>query len=208
VAIESERVVYYLPQDEAKALAEKYPLRVRYGQTSATIATEGPPKSPISMEINLKLYVPQARTDLKIRILKGDLAVGRLNGWVEANLTQGDVTAASVQGYFSAITKEGDLDVELSGKRWSGQGFMVVTQRGSARLRLPVVYSAALQLETLNGNITVDYPEQLVEGEKIPLHVLVKDKARRLIATVGDGGAPIKIQTSAGDIYMSGIEKP
>jgi hypothetical protein len=208
VAIESERIIYYLPQDQAKALSEKYPLRVRYGRTSATIATEGPRESPISMEINLKLYVPQTRTDLKIRVFKGDLAVSRINGWIEANLTQGDVTASSMQGYFSAITKEGDMDVELSGKRWLGQGFMVVSQRGSARLRLPVDFSAALQLETHNGNLTVEYPEQLVEGEKVPLHVVVKDKARRLTATVGDGGAPIKIQTSAGDIHMSGIERP
>ncbi len=208
VAVESERIVYYLPDEQARALAAQYPLRIRHGQTSATIATQGPPASPIAMEANLKIRVPAARTDLQIRIFKGDLSVRGVNGWVEANLTQGNLAVSSVQGYFSAITREGDLDVELGGRRWSGQGFSAVTQRGSADLRLPPDYSAALQLETLDGNITVDYPEQTVEGERIPLHVLVKNKARRLTASVGEGGAPVKIQTQSGDIRLSATAKP
>lgn len=208
VAVESERIVYYLAPDQAKVLAEKFPLRLRYGQTSAAIATQGPPESPAAMEANLKIRVPAARTDLRIRVFKGDLSVRGINGWIEANLTQGNLAVSSVQGYFSAIIREGDLDVALTGRRWSGQGFSAVTQRGSADLKLPADYSAALQMETLDGDITVDYPEQLVEGERVPLQVLVKKKARRLTATVGDGGAPVRIQTQSGNIRLSAPANP
>jgi hypothetical protein len=207
VTIESERIVYYLPQDQAKALADKYPLRVRHGQTSVTITTEGPPKSPVSMETNLKLFVPKAKTDLKIAIFKGDLAVSRINGWVEANMGQGNVEVLAMEGYFSVITKEGDLSVELAGKRWLGQGFTAVTNRGSADLRLPAAYSASLQIETHNGDFTIDFPEQLVEGEKVPLLAVVKDKARSLSATVGDGGAPVRVFTEAGNIRLTATDR-
>ena len=111
----------------------------------------------------------------------------------------------SLQGYFSGITQHGDLDVELSGRRWDGFGLTAATKAGTVELRLPLNYSAALQLETGDGNISVQYPEQLVEGERVPLHVVTQKNARSLTATVGDGGAPVKLLTTAGDIHLSGI---
>jgi len=207
VSIEAEQIVYYLPPVEAKALAEQYPLRIKYGQTSASIATQTPPKATAAMEVNLKIRVPKSKTDLKIRVLEGDLSAGQINGWIEADLARGNIRAAALQGYFSATTKAGDIIAEMAGKRWDGQGFSAATQRGAVHLRLPADYSAALQVETRSGNITIDYPEQVIEGEKIPLHIVVKDSARSLTASVGAGGASIRLHTAAGDIHLSAIEK-
>jgi len=205
VEVESETVVYYLPADQARALVLKYPLRVRYGQTSATITTSGPPKSAVGVETNLKLRVPKDRTDIKMGILQGDLKMSRITGWIEADLQLGDVEVSHLQGYFSASTKAGDLNLQMEGKRWLGQGFTAATQRGSVALRLPLGYSAALQLDTRDGDITIDYPEQEVEGEKVPLLAVVKGKARSLTATVGDGGAPVRVHTEAGNIDLAPI---
>jgi hypothetical protein len=112
-----------------------------------------------------------------------------------------------MRGYVSLVTKEGDLDVELSGRRWDGQGLTAVTMRGSGRVRVPAEYSAALHLETKDGGIAVDYPDQVVEGEKVPLRVLVKDKASSLKIGLGDGGAPINVFSEAGEIRLSAIPK-
>jgi len=98
--------------------------------------------------------------------------------------------------------------VELSGRRWLGHGFTALTHQGNARLRMPEVFSAALQLETKAGNFTIDYPEQTVDGEKVPLLAAVKGTARNLNATVGEGGALIRISTVAGDIHVSRIPAP
>jgi hypothetical protein len=205
VEVESETVVYYLPADQARALILKYPLRVRYGQTSATLTTDAPPKSAAVVEINLKLRVPKDRTDIKTGIVQGDLRIRRVSGWIEADLQQGDVEASQLQGYFSAVTKAGDLNLQMAGKRWLGQGFTAVTERGSAALRLPLGYSAALQLATRAGEVTVDYPEQEVEGEKVPLLAVVKGQGCSLTATVGDGGAPVRIRTEMGNIRLAAI---
>jgi hypothetical protein len=208
VLIEIERIVRDLPVEQAKDLSDHFPLQVRYNQTSARIRTSGPPQSPGLMETSLTLYVPQEKTDLNLRILKGNLAMGALNGWVEADLQEGSVEAKSLQGYFSAVTRRGDLAVEMSGSHWNGLGFTATTQHGSVALLLPVHYSAALQLETRDGTLTIDYPEQLVEGESVPLQAATKKNARSLSATVGDGGSAIKLLTHAGDIRLTKLPSP
>ncbi len=203
VLLQVERIIYHLPQDEARALAAKYPIVLRWTQTSATVRTSGPPQAAANMEMNLTLYVPRERTDIKAQILQGDLVIGAVNGWIEANLEDGSIEAKSMSGYFSAVTKQGNLDVEMAEKRWSGYEFSAATQRGSAALLLPADYSASLLLETRNGNIRVDYPEQTVDGESVPLLVTEKKNARSLSAKIGGGGARVKLWTASGDIALT-----
>jgi hypothetical protein len=160
------------------------------------------------MEINISLHVPQDKTDLNIGISKGDLTIGNINGWIEISIGDGDLIARSMQGYFSAETESGDLSVELSGRRWNGHGFTAMTRRGSVELRLPLDYSAALQLETHMGDLTIDYPEQVVDGQYVPLHIITRKNVRNLTATVGQGGAPVKLFTSVGDIMLGKSEIP
>jgi len=205
VSLEVERIIYRLPADQAKLLSDRYPVQVRFTQTSATIKTSGPPESAAVMEANITLYVPKEKTDLGIHLLQGDLEVGRINGWIEATLNDGNIDAQSLQGYFSGVTQQGDVNVVMSGKYWNGLGFTAVTQRGSVQLHLPIEYSAALKLETHEGEISVQYPEQLVDGEHVPLHVVAQKKSRTLDATVGAGGAPIKLLTVAGNLQLEGI---
>ena len=208
VRIDAEKIVYQLPTEQARALATEFPMSVRYTQTTATIGfpgRPGPPRAGAGVEINAVVYVPATRTDVAVRLIKGDAAVGGITGWVEVTLEDGNIEAKALQGYFSSITKRGDITVELAGKRWQGHGCTAATLRGSVALRVPADYSAALQLETRDGELSVDYPEQLVDGEKIPLGVVTKKKGRSLKATLGDGGAPIRLSTAAGDIRLAAI---
>jgi len=208
VALEAEKVFYQLPANQTGGATEQFPIRIRHTPTSATIQIEGPPGSGAAVEVNSTVYVPQDKTDVTINQLKGDLAIEKINGWVEATLVEGSLDARWMQGYFSFTTGLGDISVEMAGKRWDGLGFTAFTRRGTIRIRLPVDYSAALQLETRDGQIRVQYPEQLVEGESAPLKAVAKKNARSLTATVGQGGAPIKLQTSAGDVLLSTTQNP
>jgi DUF4097 and DUF4098 domain-containing protein YvlB len=201
VRMEAEKIVYFLPPEKAKAIIEQNPIRVKWNQTIATILTPGLPSSEI--EINLTIYVPQYKTDINAKISHGDFSVDSLNGWIEATVLQGSVNAQSTSGYFSAITQHGDVHVEMSGLRWNGQEFAAVTQMGSVNLLLPVNYSAALQFETRDGKISVDFPPQVVDGEPTPPSILIKKNAQFLKAAVGDGGAPIKLFTSSGDVILA-----
>jgi DUF4097 and DUF4098 domain-containing protein YvlB len=198
-----EKIVYHLSAEDAKALLKKSPIRVRYNQTSATIQTPASPDPPATMEMNLVLYVPGEKTDLTIAMVQGDLFLDSINGWVEATLNQGSLEARSMAGYFSGTTKRGDIHVEMSGIRWQGLQFAAETQEGSADIRLPAKYSAALQLETRNGKIVVNYPPQIVDGEETPPQIAIHKNAQSLKASVGDGGAPVKLATASGDVTLS-----
>jgi hypothetical protein len=208
VLVESERIIRGMDEVQAKELALQFPLRMRWTQTEGTIRTAGPTQALVNIENNLTIHVPKDRTDMKIQILKGNLDIGAINGWIEANLEEGSLEAKSLSGYITATTKQGDVSVTMEGRRWTGYGFTAVTQKGTIDLRLPAQYSAALQVETHDGNITIDYPEQLVDGESVPLTVTAKKTARTLSATIGDGGAPVKLYTASGDIHLSRLQAP
>jgi len=203
ILLEIERIVYHMPPDQAQALLVQFPVRTRYTPTTATFGTQGPPQALSSLEVNLTIYVPKTKTDVAINMTKGNLAIGAINGWVDASLLEGSIEAKSMSGYFSGITQLGDVRAEMTGNLWLGHSFTAVTKSGSVELRLPADYSTALQLETLSGNLTVDFPAQLVDGEETPLAVVTKKSGKSLVAKVGEGGPPIRLRTSVGDVTLA-----
>jgi hypothetical protein len=203
VRLEAERIVYYSSPEDAKALLQKFPIRVRYSQTSGLIQTSGSPAPPATMETNLTLYIPGEKTDLAIQVSHGDLFIDSVTGWIEASVQEGSLDAKSVAGYFSCKIQRGDIHVEMSGKNYEGYSFTAMTRQGSIELLLPKEYSAALQLETRDGKVAVHYPPREVEGETVPPEIVIGKKAQSLKASVGDGGAPIKLATYSGDVALS-----
>jgi DUF4097 and DUF4098 domain-containing protein YvlB len=203
VRLEAEKIVYYASPEDAKALLQKFPMRVRRDQTSATIRTTGSPEPPATMEINLTLYVPGEKTDMVIKMDRGDFSIDSVSGWIEVTVREGSLEARSMSNYFSGRTQRGDIHVEMSGNRWRGLEFAAVTQRGSVELQLPADYSAAIQLQTRNGKIEVHYPPRVFEGETIPPEIVIKKNAQALKSSVGEGGAPIKLVTYSGDVTLS-----
>jgi len=208
VMVEWEKIIFNLTEDQAKILSDQYPVHVRWTQTAATILTSGPPRSPSTMEVNVTVYVPKIRTDVNVKMLQGDFAIGVINGWMEATLTEGSIEAKSLSGYFSGTTQKGDVLVEMAGKRWEGHSFTALTRQGNIDLTLPVDYSAAIQLETRDGELSIQYPEQLVEGEQVPLQATARKSGYSLKAAVGDGGSPINLQTFVGNVRLTTKEAP
>jgi DUF4097 and DUF4098 domain-containing protein YvlB len=207
VRMEAENIVYYDTEEKAKELLKKSPIRVRHTQTSVTISTSKPTVPDEVMEMNLTVFVPGDRTDIKAALYRGDCSVESVNGWVEISILDGSLDAKDMSGYFSGDTQRGDLIVEMSGIRWRGYEFAAKTQMGSIQLRLPSKYSAALQLETRNGEISVDYPPQEVDGEVVPPEIIINKTAQSLKATIGDGGTAIKLATNSGDISLLEIKE-
>ncbi len=203
VRMEAEKIVYYHSAEQAMLLLKAHPIRVRWTQTSSTIRIAEPTQPDATMEYNLTLYVPKAKTDIRGTMKRGDFTIESVNGWVEISTSEGSLEAKSMEGYFSGETLKGDISVEMSGKNWKGMEFAALTQVGSVDVKLPLDYSAAIQLETRNGTITVDYPPQVVEGEPEPPQIVVSKNSQSLKGAVGDGGAPLKLVTYAGDIRLS-----
>jgi hypothetical protein len=203
VRVEAEKIIYYATEEAAKAFLKKSPLRIRHSQTDVTIRAMTTPEPPAIMEVNYTVYVPGEKTDIKAKINKGDFSIEGVSGWIEATIKEGSLDAKSMAGYFSGVTQKGDIFAEMSNIRWNGLEFAAVTQMGTATLVLPKDYSAALQLETRNGKLTVDYPNRVFEGEEMPPDIIIKKTSQSLKCSVGEGGAPIKLATFSGDVLLS-----
>jgi DUF4097 and DUF4098 domain-containing protein YvlB len=98
------------------------------------------------------------------------------------------------------------LIIELAGPRWTGYGLTAATQKGSISLQLPADYSAALKLETKDGDISVDYPAQIIQGESVSLQVVADKNTRSVSAPIGAGGAAIRLLTKSGNIDFRSSE--
>lgn len=203
VRVEVERLFFYLTSEQAQAASIRFPVSITNTPTTVRISTLGAKLPEATMAVNLLVYVPAVSTDVAIRTNKGDISVADFNGSIELTLEEGNVEARNLSGYFSAVTKRGDLQVTLSGQHWTGHSFTAATQRGNIDLRLPADYSATLQLETRDGEISIDYPPQVVSGAAVQLQVLARKKARSVNVSIGAGGTAIKLMTSAGDIRFS-----
>ena len=203
IRMEAE-IKVHSPADEEKArnLLEKSPVRVRYTEATSTIQVAEAPELKGLLEVNMVVYAPGSRTDLVVQIKKGDFTIEAVSGWVEANVGEGNMELTSVDGYYSVKTLKGNIFTNLSGSRWNGQGLAAATHEGRIDLLMPEKYSALVQLDAQNGEITVDYPSQEVEGELISPEVVVKKKAQHLRVRVGDGGAPLRLGTQSGDVSL------
>ena len=204
VRVEANIKVRSLTEEKARGLLEKPPVRIRYNDTAttSTIQVAESPELKGILEVNMTVYLPGARSDLAVQVKNGHFTINTVNGWVEASIAEGNVELTAVNGYFSVKTIKGDISANLSGNRWNGQGFTAVTQEGRIDLILPEEYSAMLQLDTRNGEITVDYPSQVVEGELIPIEAVMQKKAQQLKVRVGNSGAPIHLGTQSGDVSL------
>ena len=203
VRMEAEIMVYSMEEEKARAFLEKSPVRVRYTETASTIQVVETPELKGFLEVNLTVYVPAAKTDLAMKVKKGDFIVEKVSGWLETNISEGNMYLTDIDGYFSGKTQKGNIMVNLSANRWSGQGFTAATEDGRVELILPEKYSAALQLDTRNGEITVDYPAQEVEGELVPIEIATQKKTKQLRARLGGGGAPLHLGAKSGDVFLT-----
>lgn len=203
VRVQAEKIYSGASSEEAKPLFENHPLRVRYNQTTAKIDVGGSPEDAQDLACNLTIYVPGYKTDLQTTLDRGDISVEGVNGWIEASTYEGRLEAVSLAGYYSGSTRKGDIRVEMSGPRWKGLELGATTRSGAIDLVLPEDYSASLKIETLDGNVVVDYPPQMVDGEPVDLNVGIRKKAQAIDSSIGSGGAPIKLISQAGDIRLS-----
>jgi hypothetical protein len=203
ILVQMERIVFNQPPDKAQELLAAFPVQVRWTQVLATVKAAGPPKTALAnLEVNLTVYVPKTKTDVIVKMLQGDLGIGQLNGWIEATLTEGSIEARSLSGYVSAVTQRGDIFAEMADKHWEGHSFTAVTHQGTVELRLPLQFSAALQMETRDGALKIEYPMQEIDGQDTPLTAVAKKNGHSLKATVGDGGPPVSLLTHSGNLSL------
>jgi hypothetical protein len=143
-----------------------------------------------SWHVSYELSVP-TQTNLSLKSTNGGVRIRDVEGRIEFVTTNGGVKLVNVAGDVRGRTTNGGVDVELDGATWRGEGLDVQTTNGGVKVAVPDEYSAHLQLATTNGGMNSDFP-LTVRG-----HL-----DRGIDATLGAGGALIRVTTSNGGVRL------
>lgn len=173
--------------DDARELARE----IRVIAEPGSIRTDGPrPQRGSNWSVSYEVRVPN-RTNLALESTNGGLHVEDVSGELRLRTTNGGISLAGVSGDVRGRTVNGGVDVELEGRSWTGRGLEIETTNGGVTLQVPSDYSAELRASTVNGGLDVDFPIT-VQGRI----------GRRIEATLGSDGAPIRIQTTNGGVTL------
>jgi DUF4097 and DUF4098 domain-containing protein YvlB len=140
------------------------------------------------------------QVDFTVRVPAGVRFIGRtVNGGVTARQLPGDAEAHTVNGgikveaagHAHGETVNGGIHASLGRADWTGS-LDFKTVNGGITLELPGNAGAELKAETVNGDITSDFP-LTIQGR------LTK---RRISATIGSGGRQLSLTTVNGGIQI------
>jgi putative adhesin len=141
--------------------------------------------------VSYELSTPM-QMNLSLRSTNGGVSVRGVEGRMDITTTNGGVKLANVNGNVRGRTTNGGVDVELEGATWQGEGLDLETNNGGVRLSIPEHYSAQLEASTVNGGLNSDFPV-VMQGRR----------PREIEATLGGGGAPIRVKTSNGGVRIT-----
>jgi hypothetical protein len=176
---------------ESEARAESIVAGIRVVVENGRIRAEGPDTGRReSWGVGYALMVPRS-SDLDLETTNGGISVAQVTGETRFRATNGGVHLEGLAGDVRGRTTNGGLHVALAGAEWQGQGLDVRTTNGGVTLEIPERYSAELETGTTNGTIDVDFPVT-VQGRI----------GRRINATLGAGGAPVKVVTTNGGVRV------
>ncbi|MEZ4424871.1 MAG: hypothetical protein R3E98_15780 [Gemmatimonadota bacterium] len=178
-------------QARSEDRAEELVRAVRVRTDGGRIRAEGPETGRReSWGVSYWIWAPR-ETDVRVETHNGGIRLADLEGEIEFRALNGGVTLSRLAGDVRGSTTNGGLDVELDGRAWEGRGLDVETQNGGVELDVPDGYSAQLETGTVNGRLELDFP------------VTVSGRIdRRVRATLGDGGAPVRVVTTNGGVRI------
>ncbi|MDR3746540.1 MAG: DUF4097 family beta strand repeat-containing protein [Acidobacteriota bacterium] len=168
-------------------------IEVEAGSTSVRIKTEyphhGTNNNPAT--VHYTLHVPQnARID-KIDLVNGSLTVQKINGEIQASLTNGKARIDDLAGPVEISSVNGGIEANYASLN-NVREIRLKSVNGSIQLGLPASPNADINASTVNGGLRTDFPLQ-VKGEFIGHH---------LSGTLGSGGTRIELENVNGSIRI------
>jgi hypothetical protein len=160
--------------------------------TDGVIRATGPERrGGTGWSVGYEILAPRS-TDVDLKTVNGGIAIRDLRGDLAFATTNGGVSLEAVAGNVRGGTTNGGVSVTLTGERWDGESLNVRTTNGGVQVRVPEDYSARFEARTVNGGLRVDFP--VTTQGRI---------GRELSATLGDGGALVRAETTNGGVQVS-----
>ncbi len=174
-------------QSEADELAKQ--IRIETG--GGKIFAAGPEnRRDYHWDVSYEIFVPR-RSDLSLEAYNGGISIADVSGRIEFTGHNGGVVLKRVGGLVRGGTTNGGVVVELDGARWDGETLDVKTTNGGIVMSVPENYSAHLEIGTINGHLSVDFPVT-VQGRI----------TRELAVNLGSGGPTVRATTTNGGVKI------
>lgn len=130
-----------------------------------------------------------ATGNIEINTSGGDIIGKQFSGNLKASTSGGDISLSGADTKISASTSGGDISVDYSGQN---QGIELRTSGGDIIVTLPSDFNASANLSTLGGSVKSDF-----KGNNA-----VKISSTKFEADINNGGNPLILKTSGGDIIV------
>lgn len=184
--------------DEATARA--LVRRSAVGVDGGHIRAETPDVERGWVAVSLEVLTPR-RTDLTADVLNGPLTIEGLEGRIEGRAVNGPVSAEGLAGDVRLRSVNGPVTVTLDGAGWRGAGLDVAAQNGPVRVAVPAGYGARLDAASDVGRVSAD---------GLALSGVARDRGAyvgdALTATLGGGGAPLRLRSANGPVRLRAAE--
>jgi hypothetical protein len=191
-----------------KGLEEELPStvvtkRIDKGAKTVTLETvEKDPDSPIQLDYNIS--VPE---NLKKIIIQGrncDVHTSGLDADYDVTTDNGKITLQQTRKNVKAVvSQQGSIEIEHEALPDTTSIFLQAMQ-GDVTVSLPKNVNAALKATTLKGEVTSNIPVTLESRTSVLTKESWKRLQREITGTLGNGGAPITIDVTKGDITING----
>lgn len=141
--------------------------------------------------VNGEMRVRDVSSDVRASTVNGRVEVQNVGGEVKATTVNGSVDVSTRNGPVEATTVNGSIDVQMSALGREGD-MKFTTVNGNVTVETPSSLNARVEMGTLHGSISSDYPVQ-ISGRFGP---------RRAEGTIGRGGRDIEMETVNGNIEL------
>jgi DUF4097 and DUF4098 domain-containing protein YvlB len=165
--------------------------QVRVATGNGAVSVEGVGGEVTASTGNGRVKVLNTDGAVRVSTGNGDVEVREAKGAVRVSTGNGRVTVSTAQGPVEARSGNGDIDVRMTALRPS-EDMTFSTGSGDVRVTLPTDYNGELDASTGNGAISSDF-DLKVEGRMSP---------RRVRATIGTGGARLRLATGNGGLEL------
>jgi len=140
---------------------------------------------------NGRVSVVETEGAVNVSTGNGEVTVRNAKARVHVSTGNGDVDVVTAQGPVEVSSGNGDIDVRMSALR-SPEDMEFNTGHGDVKLTLPANYNGELDASTGNGSIRSDF-DLKVKGQLNPRHIR---------ATIGQGGATLRMSTGNGEFEI------
>lgn len=178
-----------------------YPTPSRPSRRGRVGRDDGPNECRPGEEGRMNVRDNDVQVDFTVRVPAEVRFVGRtVNGGIDATSLRSDVEAYTVNGRInvattgaaSAETVNGAIDASLGAAKWD-QPLDFRTVNGGITVTLPSGAAAELRAETMNGDITSDFPITIQSSRR---------RGKRISGTIGSGGRELHMVTVNGGIRL------